>query len=424
VKVLVVGGGGREHALGWALAKSPQCEKLYTAPGNAGTALIGENVAIKSDDLEALAAFAADNQIDLTVVGPEAPLVAGIVDRFRAAGLNCFGPTAAAARLEGSKVFAKEFMKKYNIPTAAFEVFNDPAESKRYIDSLIPPIVVKADGLAAGKGVIIAKTVQEAKDAVDMIMVDKKFGSSGRQIVIEQHLEGEEVSIHAICSGSTALVCPPSQDHKRIFNGDKGPNTGGMGAYSPVPRLSDSEAELILRTIIRPTLEGMAAEGSSYSGVLYAGLMLTADGPQVLEFNVRFGDPETQVIMPLIDDDLLQVLHDTAAGNPPAQLNLYRNRAAATVVMAAEGYPGSYNKGFDISGLDEAGTEHRVVFHAGTAEQSGRIVTSGGRVLAVTAWGDDLQQALGGAYEGIEKTRFQGAYWRTDIGHRAMGAGR
>jgi phosphoribosylamine--glycine ligase len=255
-------------------------------------------------------------------------------------------------------------------------------------------------------------------------MLDKKFGASGDKIVIETFLEGEEVSIHAICSQGRALLCPPSQDHKRIFDGDRGPNTGGMGAYAPVPRLSPAEADLIRETIIQPTLDGMAAEGSPYSGVLYAGLMLTAEGPKVLEFNVRFGDPETQVLMPLIDDDLLQVLYDTAAGDPPSSIKVHQGWSAATVVMAAEGYPGDYNKGFDISGLAETEADSRVVFHAGTAEQDGRIVTSGGRVLAVTAWGDDLQQALGCAYEGIETTRFQGAYWRKDIGFRALGSGR
>ena len=424
MKVLVIGGGGREHAIGWALVKSPKCEKLYTAPGNAGTALIGENVPINPMDIDALSAFARENRVDLTVVGPEAPLVAGIVDRFTVEGLVCFGPSAGAARLEGSKVFAKEFLRKYSIPTADFEVFEDPVEGKRYINGLRPPIVVKVDGLAAGKGVIIAKTGAEAKDAVDLIITGKKFGASGDRIVIETFLEGEEVSIHAICSGGRALLCPPSQDHKRIFDGDRGPNTGGMGAYAPVPRLSAAEAAVIRETIIQPTLDGMEVEGSPYTGVLYAGLMLTADGPKVLEYNVRFGDPETQVLMPLIDDDLLQVLYDTAAGHPPGSLKIHLDRAAATVVMAAEGYPGGYDKGFDINGLAEAEADRRVVFHAGTAEKDGRIITSGGRVLAVTAWGDDLEQALGCAYEGIEKTRFQGAYWRKDIGFRAIGAGR
>lgn len=420
MKALIVGGGGREHALGWALSRSGKLDALFTAPGNGGTADCGENVAIDALDIDGLAAFAKTYSIDLTVVGPEAPLVGGIADRFAELGLLCFGPSRSAARLEGSKVFAKEFMKRHGIPTADFEVFRDEEGAKRYLAGKNPPVVVKADGLAAGKGVIVAQTKEEAEAAIDEIMTQRKFGASGDRIVIESCLVGEEVSIHAICSGERALLLPPSQDHKQIFDGDRGPNTGGMGAYAPVPHLDESIEVEIRRSIIDPTLRGMMSEGSPFKGLLYAGLMLTDEGPKVLEYNVRFGDPETQVLMPLVKDDLFQILYLSAQDRPPQSIAIHRNRAAATVVAAAEGYPGSYKKGFEIEGLSSVETENRVVFHAGTSKEKGRMLTSGGRVFAMTAWAPDLDGALKLAYEGLAKTHFTGAYWRKDIGHRAV----
>jgi len=420
VKALVVGGGGREHALAWALRRSGRLDKLFTAPGNGGTAGCGENVAIDATDIDGLAAFAKTHRIDLTVVGPEAPLVAGIADRFAEVGLLCFGPSRKAARLEGSKVFAKEFMKRHGIPTADFEVFEDAAEAKRRLSDTNVPVVVKADGLAAGKGVIVAESREEAEAAVDEIMTQRKFGGSGDRVIIESCLAGEEVSIHAICSGEKALLLPPSQDHKRIFDGDRGPNTGGMGAYAPVPHLDNSIEDEIRRSIIEPTLQGMAAEGNPFRGLLYAGLMLTDEGPKVLEYNVRFGDPETQVLIPLVKDDLFEILLLAAQDRLPQSIALHKDRTAATVVAAAEGYPGGYRKGFEIDGLSSVETPNRVVFHAGTIKEKGRLLTSGGRVFAMTAWAPDLDRALQLAYDGLAKTHFEGAYWRKDIGHRAV----
>jgi phosphoribosylamine--glycine ligase len=420
VKALIIGGGGREHALGWAIKKSDKLKTLFTAPGNGGTASCGENVSIDAKDIDGLAAFARTHSVDLTIVGPEAPLVDGIVDRFEGLGLLCFGPSRNAARLEGSKVFAKEFMKRHGIPTADFEIFRDAEGAKRYLTGKNPPLVVKADGLAAGKGVIVAQSKKEAETAIDEIMTQRKFGESGDKIVIESCLVGEEVSIHAICSGEKALLLPPSQDHKQIYDGDRGPNTGGMGAYAPVPHLDDSIEVEIRRSIIEPTLRGMKSEGYPFKGLLYAGLMLTEQGPKVLEYNVRFGDPETQVLMPLIKDDLFQVLCLAAKDQPPESLSIYRDRTVATVVAAAEGYPGHYEKGFEIEGLSSVGMANRVVFHAGTARKGGRMLTSGGRVFAMTAWAPDLQGALHLAYGGLDQTHFTGAYWRRDIGHRAI----
>jgi phosphoribosylamine--glycine ligase len=393
---------------------------LFTAPGNGGTAACGENISIDASDIDGLAAFAKTHSVDLTIVGPEAPLVEGIVDRFAELGLLCFGPSSSAARLEGSKVFAKEFMKRHKIPTADFEVFGEAEGAKRYLNEKTPPVVVKADGLAAGKGVYVAQTKEEAISAIDEIMMERKFGTSGDKIIIESCLVGEEVSIHAICSGEKALLLPPSQDHKQIYDGDKGPNTGGMGAYAPVPHLDASIEEKIRQSIIEPTLRGMMSEGSPFKGLLYAGLMLTAEGPKVLEYNVRFGDPETQVLIPLIRDDLFDILYLAAKDLPPDSIAIHKNRAVATVVAAADGYPGSYEKGFAIEGLLSVETAERVVFHAGTSKKGGRIVTSGGRVFAMTAWAPDLDKALKLSYEGLANTHFTGAYWRKDIGHRAI----
>jgi phosphoribosylamine--glycine ligase len=418
LKVLVVGSGGREHALAWAIARSSAVEALYVAPGNAGTDGIAHNLDIAATDIAALAGFAREQRIDLTVVGPEAPLNAGIVDRFRADGLVCYGPTAAGARLEGSKAFAKEFMLRHRIPTAAFSVFEDPAAAKDFARSLPAPLVIKADGLAAGKGVIIAQSHAEAERAIDGMMVEKQFGDSGGRVVVEEFLTGEEVSVHAMCDGDRAVLLPSSQDHKRAFDGDAGPNTGGMGAIAPVPWMSAEDMALVRRTVIQPVLDGMIAEGTPFSGTLYAGLMWTADGPRVLEFNTRFGDPETEVLMPLLAGDAAELFLAAASGRLPDTVPT-RPGAAATVVVASRGYPEAYRKGLTISGLDRAGADDRVVFHAGTKRMpDGDVVTAGGRVLAVTGWAGDLHGALRTAYDGVARVKFDGAFWRSDIGCR------
>jgi phosphoribosylamine--glycine ligase len=420
MKVLVVGSGGREHALAWAMARSPRVDRVFCAPGNGGTAGVGTNVPIAATDVRALVEFASTSGVDLTVVGPEAPLVAGIVDRFEEAGLRCFGPKAAAARLEGSKVFAKEFMARHGVPTAGFRVFDDAHEANSYVRGLKPPVVVKADGLAAGKGVYVADSTQAAVDAVNEIMVQQRFGQAGGRIVVEECLRGEEVSVHAICAGNRAVMLPSSQDHKRIFDGDRGPNTGGMGAYAPVPSFGDREREGVMDTVVSPVLAGMAAEGNPYTGALYAGLMITAAGPMVLEFNVRFGDPETQVLLPLVRSDLFEVLYRATSGDLPDEIALWEERSAATVVMASGGYPGTFGKGFEITGLDGVECGNAVVFHAGTSSDGERLVSSGGRVLAVTAWDRTLGGALDAAYQAVGRIRFEKAYWRTDIGRRAL----
>jgi len=422
VRVLIVGSGGREHALAWALARSPRVEQVFSAPGNGGTRLVGVNVDIAATDVERLVAFARDNAIDLTVVGPEAPLMAGIVDRFRDEGLVCYGPRADAARLEGSKVFAKQFMSRHGVPTAGFRVFpaGEVEAAREYVSRVGAPVVVKADGLAAGKGVIVAATVEEAHKAIDDILVEGVFGAAGEKVVVEECLVGDEVSVHAICAGTRALLLPSSQDHKRVFDGDHGPNTGGMGAIAPVPSFTARDADEVRRTVIGPTLRGLVSEGIEFTGTLYAGLMRTNDGPKVLEFNVRFGDPETQVILPLVKSDLFDVLHGAATGNLPESIELWEKRSAATVVMASQGYPGSYAKGAAITGADTIHDDGVVVFHAGTARGDKGLVTSGGRVLAVSGWGGDVREALAAAYRGVETIHFDGAFWRKDIGHRAL----
>lgn len=420
MNVLIVGSGGREHALAWAIKRSPDADHVYVAPGNGGTAAMAENTAVDVGDMDSVIGFVRDNGIDLTVVGPEAPLVAGMVDRFREAGLRCFGPTQAAARLEGSKVFAKEFMRKHGIPTADYLVFDDPAAAKKHVEDLGLPVVVKADGLAQGKGVVVAGSREEAEAAIEEIMVGKKFGEAGRQVIIEQCLEGEEVSVHSICSGGEAVLFPTSQDHKRVFDDDRGPNTGGMGAYAPVPFVTPSERDEIYETIVLRTLRGMEKDGHEFTGVLYAGLMVTDSGPKVLEFNVRFGDPETQVLLPLLETDLLYALYESAEGRPAGRVDFHEDRSAVTVVVAAEGYPGSYAKGATIDGLDLVETPQRVVFHAGTRRTSRGLVTAGGRVVAVTAWDDDLERARENAYDGVMKVGFDGAFWRSDIGENAL----
>lgn len=428
MKVLVVGGGGREHALAWKLAQSPKAQAVYVAPGNGGTAHAPrlQNMAIT--DVQALRAWAQDHQIALTVVGPEQPLAAGIVDEFRAHGLRVFGPTRAAAQLESSKAFSKAFMKRHGIPTAEYETFTDPAAAHAYIDRKGAPIVVKADGLAAGKGVVVAMSIQEAHEAVDFMLVDNVLGVShnagGARVVIEEFLVGEEASFIVMCDGQHVLALATSQDHKRLLDGDQGPNTGGMGAYSPAPVVTPDVHARAMREIILPTIRGMEKDGIPYTGFLYAGLMIDAQGqPKTLEFNCRMGDPETQPIMMRLKSDLVDVMMAATSGGLD-QIELdWDRRPALGVVMAAHGYPLHPRKGDAISGLPDPKTEADcVVFHAGTHEQDGQIFTSGGRVLCVTALGDTVRQAQQRAYSVVEQIDFAGAQWRRDIGYRAIKA--
>lgn len=420
MRVLVIGSGGREHALVWKLASSPRVEKMYCIPGNPGIAQIAECIDIDMNNNAALVKFAVDNKIDLTVVGPEAPLANGLVDDFSAMGLKAFGPTKSAARIEGSKAFAKEIMQKYNIPTAFFEVFTDAALAKQYIRKHGAPIVVKADGLAAGKGVIVAMTLDEALEAVDSIMCDKAFGSAGSQVVIEEYLTGEEASLLAFTDGNTIVPMVAAQDHKRVFDGDQGPNTGGMGAYAPAPVVTDAIREQVTREVLKPAIEGMRKEGCPYKGCLYAGLMITSDGPKVIEFNARFGDPETQVVLPLLESDLTEVMEACVNGNL-SDVNIeWKDQAAVCIVMAAEGYPASYRKGDVINGIAKACKKDSFVFQAGTALNDGKLVTNGGRVLGVTAFAADILSSVKKAYEAVEMIDFDGAHYRKDIAYRAI----
>jgi phosphoribosylamine--glycine ligase len=424
MKVLVIGGGGREHALAWKLTQSPKVQKVYVAPGNAGTALDKrlENVAIT--DFDALADFATAEKIVLTVVGPEAPLAAGVVDAFRARGLRVFGPTKAAAQLESSKAFAKAFMKRHGIPTAEYENFTDAQAAHAYVDRKGAPIVIKADGLAAGKGVVVATTLAQAHEAIDWMLLDNKLGvahnAGGARVVIEDFLEGEEASFIVVSDGRHVVPLATSQDHKRLQDGDQGPNTGGMGAYSPAPVVTPNVHARAMQEIILPTIEGMAADGIPFTGFLYAGLMIDASGqPRTVEFNARMGDPETQPIMLRMKTDLFDVLMQATAGTLDEVELDWDRRVALGVVMAAHGYPMAPRKGDVITGLP-AETADAVVFHAGTAPQDGRVVTSGGRVLCVTALGDSVKQAQTRAYEVLDGIRFDGSLYRTDIGHRAV----
>jgi phosphoribosylamine--glycine ligase len=420
-KVLIVGQGGREHALAWKLAQSPEIEKLYAAPGNPGIAQMAECLSIKAEDIEGLLAFAQDNNIDLTVVGPEAPLMAGIVDRFRAAGLIIFGPTAGAAQLEGSKVFAKNLMKKYGIPTAKYEVFTEPEQAKAYARTFTDrgeAVVIKADGLAAGKGVIVAANYAEASAAIDSIMADRQFGEAGNQVVVEECLLGEEVSFFALTDGVDFVPLLSAQDHKRVFDNDAGPNTGGMGAYTNPPVFTAELYERAVEQVIKPVIKGMASEGYPYQGVLYAGLMITADGLKVLEFNARFGDPETQVLMPMIKSDLLPLLEASARGNIQRAGIELNDGVCVCVVLASGGYPGSYEKGKVIAGIDNV--KDALVFQAGTALDQGRLITGGGRVLGVVCRGRDFRAAIDQVYGQVEQIHFEGRHYRRDIGHRAL----
>jgi len=418
MNVLLLGSGGREHALAWKLAASPLLTKLYAAPGNPGIAREAEIVALDVDDHAAVTAFCKEHAVDLVVVGPEAPLVAGLGDVLRAAGIRVFGPSKAGAQLEGSKGFTKDLCARFSIPTAAYRRFSDAEAARAYIREQGAPIVVKADGLAAGKGVTVAMTVDEALDAVSACF-DGAFGGAGAEVVVEEFLEGEEASFFCLSDGKTALAFGTAQDHKRVGEGDTGPNTGGMGAYSPAPVMTDEMTERTLREIIEPTLRGMAELGSPFSGVLFAGLMITAQGPKLIEYNVRFGDPECQVLMMRLKDDLLPLLLAAADGQLAHMSVRWRDEAALTVVMAGRGYPGTPERGGEIRGLDRM-PEGVEVFHAGTAEKDGRIIANGGRVLNVTAMGRTVGEAQAKAYEGVDRIDWAGGFCRRDIGFRAI----
>ena len=419
MKVLVVGGGGREHAIVWKLKQSPRVAQIYCAPGNAGIGQMAECVNIQAGDVYGLLNFAREKSIDLTVVGPEIPLTTGIVDIFEKEGLKIFGPSRAAAEIEGSKALAKEIMAKYHIPTARYATFDHAEEARAYVQKHGAPCVVKADGLAAGKGVIVAMDDETALAAVDIIMAQRAFGQAGDRVVIEEFLQGEEVSVLAFIEGDTIIPLVASQDHKRVGDNDTGPNTGGMGAYAPAPLYTPELAERVEREILRPTVQALAAEGRTYRGVLYAGLMVTADGPKVLEFNARFGDPETQPVLSLLETDLVDIMESILEGKLAQQPVAWKDGAAVCVVMAAGGYPGKYGKGQEITGLAEVPPEVQV-FHAGTALRGGRIVCDGGRVLGVTGVGRNIPEAIDRAYQGVRSIVFEGAHYRTDIGRKAL----
>ena len=423
MKILVVGSGGREHSLCWAIAASPLCDKLWCAPGNAGIAQEAECIAIAADDVDGLVDFAISQSVDLVVVGPEQPLVMGLVDRLEEMGIKAFGPRAAAAELEGSKGFMKDICAKYEIPTAAYGRFTDIEKAKAFINEHGAPIVVKADGLAAGKGVTVALTLDEALNAAEDALVEGQFGAAGAEIVIEEFMEGEEISVFALCDGKTALPLASAQDHKAVYDGDKGPNTGGMGAYSPAPAMTDALMAEVMKTIIQPTIDGMAREGRPYKGVLFAGLMLTRDGVRLLEHNVRFGDPECQVLMMRLKSDLVGALVATVDGVLDRFNLRWYDDAALTVVMAAEGYPGSYEKGTEIKGVEAAGDadENVTIFHAGTKrDEDGRLLAVGGRVLNVTALGRTVGEAQSRAYQAVDRIDWPQGFCRRDIGWRAV----
>lgn len=421
MNILVIGGGGREHTLAWKLSQSKLADRIYAIPGNPGMKKIACCVSdISITDNEALVKFAQDKAVSLVVVGPEVPLMNGAVDAFSAAGIKAFGPSKGAAEIEGSKAFSKDLMKKYNIPTAKYEVFTDAAAARAYVEQEGAPIVIKADGLAAGKGVIVAATMKEALEAVDEIMCDKAFGSAGSRVVIEECLVGEEASLLAFTDGETIVPMVSSQDHKRAYDQDEGPNTGGMGTYAPAPVVTRSVLEEVQKTVLEPTVRAMQAEGRKYIGCLYAGLMITAQGPKVIEFNARFGDPETQVVLPLLKSDLAEVMLACIDGKLGDIHVEWKDEAAVCVVMAAGGYPKAYKKGDVITGLEAAEAEGALVFHAGTAEVDGHIVTDGGRVLGVVATAPKVKDAVDKAYEGVDKITFAAAHYRKDIAYRAL----
>ncbi len=417
MKILIVGGGGREHAIAASAAKSKRVDKIYCAPGNAGIGQIAECVPIGAMEFDALAAFAKEHAVDFTIIGMDDPLAGGIVDVFEAQGLKVFGPRKNAAVLEGSKAFSKDLMKKYHIPTAAYETFDDPKEALEYLETARMPIVLKADGLALGKGVLICSTLEEAKAGVKEIMEDKKFGAAGSRMVVEEFMTGREVSVLSFVDGKTIKIMSSAQDHKRAEDGDKGLNTGGMGTFSPSPFYTPEVDEFCRKHIYQPTVDAMAAEGRPYVGVIFFGLMLTEDGPKVLEYNARFGDPEAQVVLPRMKNDIIDVMEACVDGRLDQIDLLFENNAAVCVVLASDGYPVSYEKGFAIDGLEAFdGSEEYFCFHAGTAQKDGQIVTNGGRVLGITAKGEDLKQARKKAYEATEWVKFENKYMRHDIG--------
>ncbi len=427
MKLLVVGSGGREHALVWKLAQSKEVEKIYCAPGNAGIGELAELAPVASDDIPGLLKFARSQRVDLTVVGPELPLIAGIVDEFEKNGERIFGPTKMAAEIEGSKVYAKNFMKQYRIPSADFRAFDlqHRYDAERYINDMPTPMVLKADGPAAGKGSVICDTKDKALEVLHEMMVKKVFGPAGEQVVIEEFMEGEEASVLAISDGKHFVVLPPAQDHKRILDGNRGKNTGGMGAYAPTPFVTEKILEKVKRSIIRPTLDGLAKEGRRFKGCLYCGLMLTRTGPKVVEFNCRFGDPEAQVVLPLLNGDLAQLLLAAVTGSLQNFKVKSSPLSAVCVVIASGGYPDKYETGKEILGLEAAaGIDNVMLFHSGTKKDQGRVVTSGGRVIGVTALGpvDDLETTIGRAYQAVSKITFDGAYYRSDIGATAVSA--
>ena len=423
MNVLVIGGGGREHALAYKAAQSSDVSTVFVAPGNAGTAIEPklENVAIDVNDILGLLSFAKGNDVELTIVGPEAPLVAGVVDAFTNEGLMIFGPTQAAAQLEGSKAFTKDFLARHNIPTAEYQNFTEIDPAIAYVREKGAPIVIKADGLAAGKGVIVAMTLQEAEDAIRDMLAGNAFGEAGSRVVVEEFLDGEEASFIVMVDGKSVLPFATSQDHKRAANGDKGPNTGGMGAYSPAPVVTQEIHDRVMKEVIMPTVEGMASEGNPYMGFLYAGLMIMADGtPKVIEYNCRFGDPETQPIMLRLQSDIVALCQAACKGELDSQTIEFDTRAAIGVVLAAGGYPGSYDKGDEITGFEQAAELDGKVFHAGTSLEDGKVVTNGGRVLCATAMGNNVTEAQQKAYELVNAIQFKDAYFRTDIGYRAI----
>ena len=436
MKILVVGSGGREHAITWRLAQDEEGHELYCAPGNAGTAAIATNVAVAAEDIDGVVAWATANHPDLVVVGPEAPLVKGLVDALQKIGVPAFGPVAAGARMEGSKRFAKEVMDAAGVPTGKAEVFTDAAAAKQALPSFGLPVVIKADGLAAGKGVIVAETAEQAEGAIDDMLVDNKFGAAGAEVLIEEFLHGEECSILALVDGENAVLLPSSQDHKRVFDGDKGPNTGGMGAYSPAPVVTADRLPEIKEKIILPVVRELKKRGIVYRGVLYAGLMVNDEnsnphGPvaksgsavNVVEFNARFGDPETEAVLPRLGGSFATALLHAATGNLKDEDVVVKDEAAATVIVASGGYPGSYEKGKEISGLGEAAAAGAIVFHCGTKAADGKILTSGGRVLSVTGMGATLREAVDKAYAGVAKISFDKMFYRKDIAHRAFDRG-
>lgn len=420
MKMLVVGGGGREHTLVWKIAQSPLVKKIYCAPGNAGISQLAECVPIKDTDINELLKFADKNHIDLTVVGPEAPLTLGIVDAFQSQGLKIFGPSKKAAEIESSKIFAKYLMEKYHIPTAAYKTFDQYEQAKKYLESASIPIVIKADGLAAGKGALVCFSPEEAQESLYKMMVKRIFGDAGNRVVIEEYLRGQEASVLAFTDGVNVLPLVPAQDHKPILDGDKGPNTGGMGAYAPAVLVNEKMLKIVQEKILQPAIKGMALEDRPYRGVLYAGLMITRQGPKVVEFNCRFGDPEAQAILPLVNNDIVPLLQSCSEMNLENINVKTNNKFAVCVIMASGGYPGKYEKGKEIIGLDRKFEDDVIIFHAGTKLINGKVVTNGGRVLGVTALGDNIGDAIKRAYAAVGKITFDGAYYRKDIGYKAL----